>query len=113
MTDESERSLSDDELIARLRRASPEPPPHDPSFDIPVADEVDVPGDGAFHGPGPQCAASGSRKTAIQGAYGVLVTEPIKCELEAGHGGAHRAGFRRTHVLHHWKAYEWSSPASP
>ena len=101
--------LSDDELIARLRHAEAPPPAHDAFFDLPAAREVTVPGDGAYHGGEPGCGASARRPVPVHGAYGVPASEPISCELQAGHPGPHQAGFSRTHVLHRWHAYEWTA----
>lgn len=101
--------LSDDELISRLHHAEKPAPAHDPFLDLPLAREVSVPGDGAYHGGDPVCGADARKPTAIHGAYGASSTEPVSCELQAGHSGPHRAAFGRTHVLHRWHAFEWTS----
>lgn len=107
MTGSPDEPVSDDQLIARLRQGSGPGPSHDPFFDLPMAKEVPVTGDGAYRGSGVRCPASARRKT-LGGGYGVAGAEAVRCELEAGHAGAHRAGFSRSHVLHRWHAYEWT-----
>lgn len=106
MTDSPGDASSDDELIARLRKAETTST-HDPFFDLPIAQEIGVECDGSYRGQGQTCHAPGRRHSAVGGAYGTSATELINCELEAGHSGAHRAGFIRSRILRHWHAFEW------
>lgn len=101
--------MSDDDLISRLRREAGPTPSHDPFFDLPLAREVAVAGDGAYRGSATRCPASARRPAPVQGAYGVPAADAVRCELKAGHPGPHRAGFTRTHVLHKWRAFEWGA----
>jgi len=99
---------NDDELIARLRAsAGPEKAQHDPLFDLPVARQVDVHGDEGCPDRNERCNAKGRAPAAVQGYFNVEVTEPVSCELRAGHEGGHRASFTRSRVMHRWHALEW------
>lgn len=108
MTDRHDTS-SDDELISRLRAASgPERPTgHDPYLYLPIAHQVDVSTDETSDGAVGRCEASGRAPLAVPGYFDVPATEPVSCELPAGHAGPHRARFTRTRVLHRWHALEW------
>lgn len=109
MSDDPERLLSDDELAARLRQAQTPPPAHDPFFDLPMAHQVAVPGDGTSPGDGGRCGAPARRPAAVQGGYGVSADEQVRCELPSGHPGPHRGDFSRSRIRRRWRAYEWSA----
>lgn len=105
-------SRKDDELIARLKAAAgPESTAHDPYLDLPIAREERVEGDLSCPDAAARCNAPGRRPLAVQGYFGVPATEPIACELRAGHPGRHIAGFTRTRLLHRWNAFSWPDPS--
>lgn len=103
---------SDDELIARLRAAAGPEPTQDPFMSLPVAQEESVPGDESCPEVGARCNAPGRRPLAVSGYFDVQVTEPVACELRAGHPGNHRACFTRSRVRHHWHAFGWADQST-
>jgi hypothetical protein len=106
-------NTDDDELIARLQKASrAEPAPHDPFLDLPIAKEVPVSGGGPPVVSDPPCNAPGRRALAVPSMMTNAATEPIQCELPKGHGGAHRAHFTRTRFTRRWRALEWPGEAT-
>jgi len=109
MSGESDaNSLSDDQLIARLKHeAGPEKVQHDPFLDLPVAEQVTIPAEEAHPGEEPLCRAHGRRPLAVHGTMGAPVTVAVDCERSAGHEGPHRAEFSQTRILHHWHVFEW------
>jgi hypothetical protein len=110
----SDKDQSDDDLIRRLQKASqPEATPtHDPFLDLPVATEVRVPGGRPPGTEQPLCKAPARRQRDVHGVQYVPVTEPIQCELPAGHSGAHRACFEQSWITRRWRALEWPASAS-
>jgi hypothetical protein len=104
-------NTDDDELIARLKKASKEErPSSDPFLSLPIAKEVAVSG-GLPATSDPPCKAPGRRSLAVPSMMTNAATEPIQCELPKGHPGAHRARFTRTRFLRRWRALEW--PGEP
>jgi len=104
---------SDDELIRRLHGAAGvnESVQRDRFMDLPLAEEVRVRGGDLSLRGEPSCQAEGRRRLAIHGAYGYPVTEQVRCELQAGHTGAHRARFVRSRFRRRWHALEWPAEA--
>lgn len=100
---------SDDELIRRLSRETKAgaPPAHDPYLDLPMAHDVRVEDNASQVGTQPVCGARGRRALDVGGIQAVTPTEEVRCELGAGHTGAHRAHFTKTRFTHHWHAVEW------
>lgn len=100
---------SDDALIARLKKAEQLGPHHvhDPFFDLPLATEVRA-SPQAREGQ-PACMARGRRTREVPGLMATPVREEIRCELPAGHLGAHRACFTQSRFRHRWHAYQWTS----
>lgn len=107
-------STGDDELIARLKAAAgPERPVDaDPYLYLPIAHEERVPGDQTCPDVAARCNASARRPLAVPGYFDVPATEPVSCELRAGHPGAHSGGFTRTRVRRRWHAFTWPEQAS-
>ena len=104
-----EQPLTDDQLIARLQQEQPPRPEHDPFMDLPLAEMVTISGEEVYSGQGPLCGDPARQPTTIQGGYGGPSRYPPAASLRPGIP-AHRAGFARTRILHHWHAFEW--PAS-
>lgn len=100
----------DDALIARLRKAEQLGPHqvHDPFFDLPLATEVRA-APGVRAAGEAACMAPGRRTREVPGLMATPVREEIRCELPAGHPGAHRACFRQTRFTHRWHAFQWTS----
>jgi hypothetical protein len=103
-----EQSLTDDELIARLRKEASAPrPEHDPFMDLPLAEAVTASAEEVYSGQGPLCGDPARKPTTLQAGYGGPSAAPTSCELASGHPGPHRAGFTQSSILHHWHAFEW------
>lgn len=100
----------DDALIARLKKAEQMGPhhAHDPFFDLPLAKEVRTTPEGRGTGQ-PTCMAPGRRTREVPGLMATPAREEIRCELPAGHVGAHRACFRQTRFTHRWHAFQWTT----
>jgi hypothetical protein len=102
---------SDDDLIRRLQKEADvgQPGKHDPYFDLPVAKQVNIEASEVSQRGEPSCQTPGRRELPVGGW--TQTTEPIHCELRAGHTGAHRARFEQSRFRRRWHALEWSGPA--